>query len=82
MDDKCLMESLLMTIKGVCDLYLHGTIESSCENVHNTFDKALCDTLTIQNDLYNKMAAKGWYPSEQAEPQKIAKVKQKFSQMA
>ena len=30
-------------------------------------------------DIYKKMAAKGWYPSEQAEPQKIQKVKQKYS---
>ncbi len=28
MDDKCIMENLLHTAKGVCDLYLHGTIES------------------------------------------------------
>jgi len=28
MDDKCLMENLLLVEKGVCDLYMHGTIES------------------------------------------------------
>ena len=28
MDDKNLMESLLMSTKGVCDLYMHGSIES------------------------------------------------------
>ena len=28
MDDKALMEDMLMTVKGVCDLYMHGTIES------------------------------------------------------
>ena len=27
MDDRCIMESLLLTSKGVCDLYMHGTIE-------------------------------------------------------
>ena len=29
MDDKCIMENLLLTTKGVCDLYMHGTIELS-----------------------------------------------------
>lgn len=29
MDDKNLMEDVLLTVKGACDLYLHGTIESS-----------------------------------------------------
>ena len=38
MDDKCIMENLLLTTKGVCDLYMHGTIESSTQNVHQTFD--------------------------------------------
>ena len=45
MDDKCIMENLLLTTKGVCDLYLHGTIESSTANVHQTFDCALNDSL-------------------------------------
>ena len=30
MDDKMIMENLLNTTKGVCDLYMHGAIESSC----------------------------------------------------
>ena len=33
MDDKCLMENLLLVEKGVCDLYMHGTIESGTANV-------------------------------------------------
>ena len=41
MDDRCIMENLLLTTKGVCDLYLHGTIESSTQNVHQAFDQAL-----------------------------------------
>ena len=77
-----LMESLLMSVKGVCDLYLHGTIESNTEHVHSAFDQALCNSLTIQNEIYKKMAAKGWYPTEQAEQQKINQLKQKFSQMS
>ena len=31
MDDKNLMENMLLLEKGVCDLYLHGTVESSTE---------------------------------------------------
>lgn len=79
MDDKNIMENMLLTTKGLCDLYMHGTIESATTNVHSTFDKALKDSLTMQEDLYKKMAAKGWYPSEQAEQQKIQQVKQKFA---
>ena len=28
MDERNIMENILLTTKGVCDLYLHGTIES------------------------------------------------------
>ena len=63
MNDKDLLEDILLTVKGGSDLYLHGTIESSTPNVHSTFDKALNDSLKMQNEIYSKMAAKGWYPS-------------------
>ncbi len=70
MDDKCIMENLLNVTKGACDLYLHGTIESPTMNVHQAFDNALNDTLCMQDDIYKKMSAKGWYTTEQAEQQK------------
>ena len=81
MDDKCIMENLLNTAKGACDLYLHGTLESATMNVHQAFDNALNDTLCMQDDIYKKMSSKGWYPTDQAEQQKISKVKNQFAGM-
>ena len=78
MDDKNLMEGILLLEKGVCDLYMLGTIESSTGNVHQAFSKALYESLSMQDSLYSEMSAKGWYPTEQAEQQKIQSVKQKF----
>lgn len=78
MDDKNLMENILLLEKGVCDLYMHGAIESSTANVHQAFNNALNESLCIQDTLYDKMAAKGWYPTEQAEQTKINSIKQKF----
>lgn len=79
MDDKCAMENLLLTTKGVCDLYLHGAIESGTASVHQAFCSALDESLSLQDGLYQTMSSQGWYPTEQAEQQKIQKVKQKFS---
>ena len=79
MEDKDLMENELLVIKGVCDLYLHGTIESSTAEVHTAFQKALEETLNIQNKIYNLMAEKGWYKTDVAEQTKIDSAKQKFS---
>ncbi|MFR5876554.1 MAG: spore coat protein [Eubacterium sp.] len=82
MDDKNLMEDILMLEKGVCDLYMHGSIESSTKNVQQTFKSALNNSLTMQDDIYQKMAQKGWYTAEQADQSKIDTLKQKFSNMS
>ena len=79
MDDKCIMENLLLTTKGVCDLYLHGAIESPTANVHKVFDQALKDSLCMQDEIYKKMSDKGWYPSAQAKEQEILKVKNRYA---
>ena len=41
MQDKDLMENELLVVKGICDLYLHGTIESTTTEVHTAFKEAL-----------------------------------------
>ncbi len=79
MEDKDLMEKELLIIKGVCDLYLHGTIESTTAEVHTAFKEALNESLDIQNKIYNLMAEKGWYKTTTVEQSKIDTVKQKFS---
>ena len=79
MDDKTIVENLLLTTKGVCDLYMHGTIESAgTTNVHKTFENALTDALCMQNDIFKTMTDKGWYQTTNAQPGEISKVKQKF----
>ena len=79
MEDRDLIENELLVIKGVCDLYLHGTIESSTAEVHMAFKDALNESLNIQNKIYNLMAEKGWYQTENAEQQKITAAEQKYS---
>jgi len=79
MNDQMIMENILLTTKGACDLYMHGTIESATQNVQQAFDTALSDSLCMQGDIYQKMASKGWYPSQQADQQQIQQVKQKYA---
>ena len=79
MNDQMIMQDILMTTKGVCDLYMHGTIESSTKNVQQTFDDALSDSLCMQGDIYQKMSQKGWYASQTADQQQINQVRQKYS---
>ena len=79
MQDKEIMENLLLNLKGECDLYMHGAIESATPSVRAAFSTALNNTLAMQAEVYDKMAAKGWYPTTPAEQKQINAVKQKFS---
>ena len=79
MNDRDLMENMLLLEKGSCDLYLHGTIESSSQNVCRTFNKALGDSLSMQSTIYGKMESKGWYAPEKAQQNKIDSVRQQYS---
>ena len=78
MNDEKIMKNLLLTAKGACDLYLHGAIESATQNVNCAFDEALQQSLCMQDGIYQKMSAQGWYQSEQATPQQLNKVKTQF----
>ena len=82
MDDRCIMENLLLTTKGACDLYMHGTLESGTTNVHQAFSAALNNALTMQDSIYQQMSAKGWYQTQPAPQQQLNQLRQKFSAQA
>ena len=79
MNDKEIMEGTLLTAKGVCDLYLHGSIESATPKVHEAFNSALNDAIGMQSGVYAAMANHGWYPSDVAPAQQRQQVKNKFA---
>lgn len=79
MNDRDIMEGILLTTKGVCDLYMHGTIESATPNVHQAFSAALNDSLSMQENIYTEMSNRGWYTTEQAPQQQRQQLKQKYS---
>ena len=81
MNDRDIMEKELSIVKGACDLYLHGAVESTTAEVHDTFKCALNESLNIQNKIYNLMSERGWYQTEVAEQPKIFAVEQKYSGM-
>lgn len=79
MNDKEIMEGILLTAKGVCGLYLHGSIESATPKVHEAFNSALNDAIGMQSGVYAAMANHGWYPSDVAPAQQRQQVKNKFA---
>ena len=81
MDDRNLMQNLLLLEKGCCDLYMHGAIESATQNVLTAFNGAYEDSLGMQSEIFSKMTDKGWYNPKQVEQQKVDTLKQQYSQM-
>ena len=79
MGDRELMENELLVVKGVCDLYLHATLEATTAEVHCAFKEALNETFDIQNKIYNLMTEKGWYQTENAQQTQINQVKNTYA---
>ena len=79
MDDRNLMQNLLLLEKGCCDLYMHGAVESANQSVLSAFNSAYDDSLSMQGEIFSKMQQKGWYNIPDVEQQKIDKLKPKFS---
>lgn len=61
MSDEILLNSYLLLLKSTVEVYVHGTLESSNEEVHNLLKESLNKTLDMQNTTYNEMTNYGWY---------------------
>ena len=61
MDDKLLMENYLLILKGTTEVYVHGTLESSNNDVRQTLKDSLNDILGSQASTYDLMTKYGWY---------------------
>jgi len=79
MDDKCIMEGLLTSVKSSADLFMHGAIEASTANVRQTFSSAFDSALSMGDTIYQQMTQKGWYQTDTAPQQKIDQTRQKFN---
>lgn len=59
--DKLLMENYLLILKSTVEVFVHGTLESSNEDVRELLKNGLNDILTSQANTYDLMTKYGWY---------------------
>ena len=78
-DDKTIATNLLNLEKGVCDLYMHGAVESATDSVRSVFSSGLNESLNMQKNIYETMSSMGMYQMCSAPQQKIDSVRQKLS---
>lgn len=71
--DKIIMDNYLLILKSTVEVYVHGTLESSNEDVKSLLKENLNDILDCQKKTYNKMTSFGWYPVNNVEKSEITK---------
>ena len=61
MNDQLLMNNYLLNLKSTVEVYVHGTLESSNEDVRELLKDNLSKTMTSQANTYDTMTEYGWY---------------------
>ncbi len=61
MDDRLMYDNYLLVLKSCVEVYVHGTLESSNEDIRKLLKSGLDETMKSQADTYDLMADYGWY---------------------
>lgn len=61
MFDQLLMDNYLLILKSTMEVYVHGTLESSNEDIRQLLKDGLNNTQTNQANTYDEMTKYGWY---------------------
>ncbi len=62
MNDRLIMDNYLLILKSTVEVYVHGTLESSNNDVRMTLKDNLNEIMTCQANTYDEMTKYGWYP--------------------
>ncbi len=78
MDDQKLMDNYLLILKSTVEVYVHGTLESSNQDIRYLLKLGLDETMEHQARTYDEMTQKGWYVIKNV---KASEVKQTLSKI-
>lgn len=79
MDSKIIIENYLLILKSTIEVYIHGTLESSNQEVRANLRSSLEETLTHQSNTYDLMTKYGWYTINNVESSNIKETLIKLS---
>ena len=74
MNDEMLMNNYLLLLKSTVEVYIHGTLESSNEDVRDLLKTNLNEILSSQASTYDLMTQYGFYNVNDVEVNEINKV--------
>ena len=78
MTDQEIMDNYLLLLKSSVEVYVHGTLESSNEDIRNLLKNCLDSTMTHQANTYDEMTNCGWYKINNVKSSDITKVLNKI----
>lgn len=82
MGEKEIISDVLYSQKHITETYNTFANECSAPTVRDTFLNLLEEEHQMQAEVFSEMQKRGWYQPEQAQPQKIAQVKQKYQEQS
>lgn len=61
MNDRLIMDNYLLILKSTVEVYVHGTLESTNQDIRELLKAGLDNTMAHQADTYDEMTTFGWY---------------------
>ena len=65
MDNRLIMENYLLVLKSTVEVFVHGTLESSNQDVRELLKSSLDSIMNAQANTYDEMTKYGWYSVNQ-----------------
>ena len=78
MTDDLILENYLLVLKSTVEVYVHGTLESSNNDVKKLLKICLDDTIQDQKDTFDLMTKLGIYTTENIDSKTICKTLSKL----
>lgn len=79
MDNKLLLENYLLVLKSTVEVFVHGTLESSNQDIRSILKECLNEILTCQANTYDLMTTYGWYQVNNVDSSEINKTLNKIN---
>ena len=71
MNDQIRMDNYLLILKSTVEVYVHGTLESSNQDIRELLKSGLDRIMSSQANTYDEMTKYGWYTVNNVEKNTI-----------
>ena len=78
MNDQLLMSNYLLVLKSTVEVFVHGTLESSNNDIRLTLKGGLDDIMNSQAKTYDLMTQYGWYQVNNIDTNTISQTLEKI----